>query len=76
MGLQTWTVSFSEVRERHEDANARRAPDCATRARQGMVIYVPKGDPIDATRPAAFTMEQPRSCQNAVCHFSNCIGAL
>jgi hypothetical protein len=24
-----------------------------TRARQGMVIYVPKGDPIDATRPPA-----------------------
>jgi hypothetical protein len=25
-----------------------------TRARQGMVIYIPKGDSIDATRPAAF----------------------
>jgi schlafen family protein len=25
-----------------------------TRARQGMVIYIPTGDPIDATRPPAF----------------------
>jgi hypothetical protein len=25
-----------------------------TRARQGMVIYVPKGDLIDATRPPEF----------------------
>jgi hypothetical protein len=25
-----------------------------TRARQGMIIYIPNGDPIDATRPPAF----------------------
>jgi hypothetical protein len=36
-----------------------------TRARQGMVIFVPKGDPLDHTRPTCFydgTFEYLRSC--------------
>jgi hypothetical protein len=36
-----------------------------TRARQGMVIFVPKGDPLDYTRPPSFydgTFEYLRSC--------------
>jgi hypothetical protein len=36
-----------------------------TRARQGMVIFIPKGDGLDRTRPPAFydgTFEYLRSC--------------
>ncbi len=36
-----------------------------TRARQGMVIFVPRGDPLDHTRPSCFyesTFEYLRSC--------------
>jgi Uncharacterized conserved protein (DUF2075) len=36
-----------------------------TRARQGMILFIPKGDPLDRTRPPAFydgTFEYLRSC--------------
>jgi hypothetical protein len=36
-----------------------------TRARQGMILFVPNGDPFDPTRPSTFydgTFEYLRSC--------------
>ena len=59
--FEHWEFSGTNWHRRNQEASRRYLENAyrvlLTRARQGMVIFVPEGDPADHTRPPAFYEE-------------------